>query len=208
MKNYLFFVIAVLAIFFASCSHQVEQKDLKISVRLDTFVTNHEPLTAPRYSCDGKLLPEPKLIGMTQTANHFSLKKDTVISREVLADHGFSDRKESGYGVFGVIQDLLLLLLGILVIALLFFLTALIIWALIRLIKWLFKKRVTPSSDPAAQASTAGSPAVPPVPPVPPAGSGPIYYIGNVENLHIHSNESVVAPSPKKKSTSRGKGNK
>ena len=207
-----------MAIVITSCSHQVEhKKDVKITVWTDTSFTYQEPITAPRYSCDGKLLSEPKLTGMKDVTVPLSLKKDTVISGDSLfaagsvpASTGHKD--SSGLDWLWPIMEFFL---GILLFVLMIFLVALAIWGLIQLAKKIFSKSskkvvATPPAPTAPGVASVTSPTptepVPPVPPAPPAGSGPIYYIGHVENLHIHN--ETPPPSPAKKPVSRGKSSK
>ncbi|HPS21407.1 MAG TPA: hypothetical protein PLO44_01205 [Candidatus Paceibacterota bacterium] len=220
MKKVLF-IFSVLAILFASCSHQVEHKskDIKITVQMDTSIIYQEPITAPRYSCDGKLLSQPKLIGMKDVVVPLVLKKDTVISGDSTrqkagsASTATSHKTSSGLDWLWPVMEFFL---GLLLFFLGLFLVALAIWGLIKLAKMIFQKNSKPAAKPSAPATPGAAPTadpaltepVPPVPPVPPAGSGSIYYIGNVENLHIHSNESVVEPLPKKKPDPRRKGKK
>lgn len=85
-------ILAIASLVIVSCSSpRVEQKpsDVKISWQVDTMFSCQEPVTKPRFSCNGQVLPDPKLIGMRQVQNLLKFQKDTIISADSLLKWGY-----------------------------------------------------------------------------------------------------------------------
>ncbi|MFH1608756.1 MAG: hypothetical protein ABH951_01905 [Patescibacteria group bacterium] len=195
MKKFVFLIVAVLAIFFVSCSPRVEQP-LKISMHKDTIVSYKEAITAPLFSCDGKKSCYEKVIGWKDVSIPISLSKDTTVYGDFYRVEPVSETTDYDR-YFGWLFRLPIEVLWIL----LFPLLLLVIWGLVAFFSWLFRRRRPVAPAPAAPAPASPAPVVPPAPPVVPvAGSGPTYYyyFGRVENLHIHNNEPpVIPPAPR-----------
>jgi hypothetical protein len=205
MKNFLFVIVALLAIFVVGCSPRVEQKDIKISMQKDTLVSYKEAVTAPLYNCEGKKSCYEKVIGWEERFIPVSICLDTAISKEALANHGYNEAgNESWSSELDWLWPILMFFLGISLFLLAILLVALLLWGIIHLIRWLFRKKPAPAA-PVTPASEPVAPVPPVTPPVPPAGSGPIYYIGHVENLHIHNSTPPTPTKPAPKKPSGGK---
>lgn len=88
-----FFILVITMAVVASCSSKKEQKptqnDFVVSVTTDTTITQKVPVTAPRYSCDKKQLPFPKLMGFRKDSLRIDLQKTITISADSMNRAGW-----------------------------------------------------------------------------------------------------------------------
>ncbi len=155
MKRLLTILVAVMAIMTACSSEQMPvTKDIRITQTVDTVITYPSPLTAPRYSCNGKVLIFPKLIGSENKTTSFSVTADTVISGAALKEMGYvySPTSDSATaGMFSGMPNWLWSLLKVL-----FWLAVLLLalWLLYELIR-LIKTNLSPWNSSSVPAVTA-----------------------------------------------------
>ncbi len=154
MKKVFFLAILIATTALMSCSKDVSKKqvDKKITVTADTTILvpgETRVLTAPRWSCSGKKLSQPKLLGVETgkpTPLRVQVSKDTTITG--LATITTSDNSSDPFGLWPVLWGILQLFA---------FLILLVITAWI--IKWIFSnwpQRSTTSSTPAVAPATKG----------------------------------------------------
>ncbi len=88
MKKILFLVFGVLGMFLittlGSCEGQKQKgsNTFEVEVSLDTTVFFQTPVTAPRWDCNGNLLPEPKLIGSEIREENIQLTRTVTINED------------------------------------------------------------------------------------------------------------------------------
>lgn len=82
MRKFLFFFLGVFTFFcmttLTSCGNK-KAKPTSVTILLDTTVTSTMPITAPRWDCNGKLLPEPKLVGVDIHEHKIQLTKTLTV---------------------------------------------------------------------------------------------------------------------------------
>jgi hypothetical protein len=158
-----FFILVITLAVFASCSSKEQkptQNDFVVSVTADTTITQKVPVTAPRYSCDKKQLPFPKLMGFREDSLRIDLGKTIIISADSMNRAGWfwfpsgdgtgttPSKTQTGMNWF---PDWLIRLLEIL-----FWIAvaALAVWLLVELIRAIAERVTRPSTT---ATSTQGS---------------------------------------------------
>lgn len=137
MKRFFVFLSVLLAIFVVTgCSPLMPDK--KITLRMDTTICQNVPVTKPLYSCStGERRPYDKLIGMNSVPVRISLRKDTVISGNLLPVAN-RQKSESNSANLGWLWPILAGILGMLILIAALLLAA---YLLYRLIRFLFTPR-------------------------------------------------------------------
>jgi len=189
----LFSVLAI-ALVLASCSSTTEQtpvaKDFVVTVTTDTTITRKEPITAPRFSCDKRKLPQPKLVGMRDVTNPLSITKEVTIPADSLSAGGWywfspdetPEKTGSTFSWFpGWLKSLLEVLFWIAVIAF-------ALWLLWQILSALFRNLSAASSPAVAPVATQPAATAPSVQPAAntaaAAGTSPLVVISGSHN-HI-----------------------
>jgi len=149
-RFFVFCFVAFLAIIVVTGCNPL-MPDKKITLRMDTTIYQNDPVVKPLYSCNtGARLPYNKLMAMNSIPVKISLKKDTIISGNMLpATNG--QRKTSDNSGLGWLWPILAGLFGLLMLAALLMLA---FWALRRLWEMLFTPKSTGQEGDTANAKT------------------------------------------------------
>ncbi len=119
------FAVAIITAALLSSCKQGEQKDLRTETEiLLPSVIEAQPILAERFSCTGKLLPQPKFLGMEYYARPQEIKKMPVtVPAEELERNGFQYVGINSYycdsliWIAGLIGAVLLIILWYLVLS-------------------------------------------------------------------------------------------
>jgi hypothetical protein len=126
MKKIIFSIVILFTVIFSACDSSDNKKFYKkVTVTTDTTIMmpgSIEVKTAPRWSCSGKKLPQPKLLAVENgpmVPMKVSVAKDTVVTFgnedivPAVSGNSYSSNEGSGF-----LPDLLRWLLGIILVAL------------------------------------------------------------------------------------------